>query len=103
MTGAVVQDAIVAVLSVATNQTRRITSVEDGSYRFAAIPVGDYELRVEMLGFAPYSNPVVTITLGRTVVLDVTLGLAGVTEALGVNQDQAEFRCLHYPQLLSKR
>src|SRR5207249_2392206 len=72
------------VRSAATNQIRRTSSSGDGSYRLLALPVGDYELRVEVPGFDPYVNPNLTIALGRTVLLDVTLKPAGVAENVSV-------------------
>jgi hypothetical protein len=82
--GAVLPHAKVTARSVTTNQTRSASSAEDGTYGFAALPVGDYELRAELPGFSPYVNPGVTIALGREVLLDMTLGLAGVTANIGV-------------------
>src|SRR5215831_15241767 len=76
VSGAVVPGAVVNVRSVDTNQTLRTSSTDDGSYRFAALPVGEYEIHVEIPGFTPYVNPNVTIILGRTLVLDVRLNPA---------------------------
>ena len=82
--GAVLPRATVSARSVTTNQTRSVSSAEDGRYGFAALPVGDYELRAELPGFSPYVNPGVTIALGREALLDITLGLAGVTADIAV-------------------
>jgi hypothetical protein len=71
---------------VTTNQTRTVSSAEDGSYGFVALPVGDYQFRAELRGFAPYVNPNVTVALGRAVVLDITLGLEGVTQDIAVTE-----------------
>src|SRR6266508_4690904 len=56
-TGAVVPGAVVSLRQLATNQTRSATSNDQGSYRFALLPVGDYEVRAEAQGFAQYTNP----------------------------------------------
>ena len=84
LSGAFVPGAMITVRSAATNQIRRTSSSGDGSYRLLALPVGDYELRVEVPGFDPYVNPNLTIALGRTVLLDVTLKPAGVAENVSV-------------------
>lgn len=84
VSGAVVQGAVVTARSVDTNQVRRSSSADDGSYRFVALPAGDYEVRTEVPGFAPYVNPAVTTVLGRTSILDITLSPAGVTESVAV-------------------
>jgi hypothetical protein len=82
--GAVVPGAVVTARNLSTNQTRRSSSTEQGSYKFVALPVGDYEIRSEVPGFSPYVNPNVTIVLGRTVQLDVVLSLSGLTQEIGV-------------------
>jgi hypothetical protein len=76
--GAAIPGAQVTLRNLATNQTRRVTSGEDGSYRIAALPVGDYGVRVETQGFAAYVNPGVTLALGQTATLDVSLQPGGV-------------------------
>jgi outer membrane receptor protein involved in Fe transport len=76
--GAIVPGATITLRNLTTNQTRRITSEADGSYRAGALPVGDYEVRGEAAGFAPYINPNVTLALGRTTSLDINLSAAGV-------------------------
>jgi hypothetical protein len=82
--GAVVPGAFVSVRSLTTNQTRSVSSGDAGTYSFPALPVGDYELRTELRGFAPYVNPSVTVALGRAAVLDITLSPEGVTADIGV-------------------
>ena len=68
--GAGVPAAGVTLRNLTTNQTRRVVTDTDGGYRAAALPVGDYEVRAEAEGFAPYVNPSVTLALGRTTTLD---------------------------------
>jgi hypothetical protein len=82
--GAIVAGAAISARLVTTNQTRRSSSMEDGSYRFVALPTGDYEIRAEVAGFAPYVNPTVTVPLGRTVLLDITLNPAGIIETVSI-------------------
>jgi hypothetical protein len=83
--GAVIVGAIISLRELATNQTRSATSNDEGSYRFAVLPVGDYEVHVEAQGFARYTNPEVELALGRTTTLDITLGLAGVSEQVTIS------------------
>src|SRR5262249_59990806 len=70
--------------SADTNQLRRAAATDDGGYRFIALPVGVYEIQVEVPGFASYMNRTVTIALGRTTLLDITLNPAGVTQTIAV-------------------
>ncbi len=49
--GAATQGATVTARNEETGQTRTIVSSDDGSYRFSALAVGTYEVRVELPGF----------------------------------------------------
>src|SRR5262249_57353056 len=84
--GATIPGAQVTLRNLATNQTRRVTSETDGSYRIAALPVGEYEVRVEAQGFKTYVNPIVTLVLGQTAALDITLQAWGVSREGTVTQ-----------------
>jgi hypothetical protein len=48
------------------------------------LPVGTYEVRAESAGFAPYVNPQVTVAVGSTTTLDITLSPAGVSAEITV-------------------
>src|SRR5262249_21716436 len=48
------------------------------------LPVGNYAVQVEVRGFATYRNNAVTVALGRTTLLDISLNPAGVTETISV-------------------
>src|SRR5262245_11016107 len=84
--GATIPGAQVMLRNLATNQARRVTSETDGGYRVAALPVGEYELRVEAQGFSVYVNPNVTLALGQTAALDVTLQTGGVSGQVTVTE-----------------
>ncbi|RMG46411.1 MAG: carboxypeptidase regulatory-like domain-containing protein, partial [Acidobacteria bacterium] len=49
--GAVLPDAIVTIVHVATGMTRTVMTDENGRYRVPGLPLGDYELRAEHQGF----------------------------------------------------
>lgn len=67
-----------------TNQTRQTVSGADGAFRITVLPVGTYEVRAESSGFAVYINPQVTLLLGQTATLDITLEAAGAKEEVTV-------------------
>ena len=71
--GASIHGVTITLRNLITNQTRQVTSDAGGSYRAVALPVGDYEVRAEASGFAAYVNPSVTLALGSTSTLDITL------------------------------
>lgn len=82
--GAGIAGASITVRHLATNQTRRVISESDGSYRVTALPVGTYEVCAEAPGFSAYINPQVELALGRAVTLDLTLRLGDVSAAVTV-------------------
>src|SRR5258708_9898643 len=71
--GAAIPGATIALRNLTTNQTRNVTTEADGSYRANALSVGDYEVKAQASGFAPYFNPKVTLALGRSTALDISL------------------------------
>jgi outer membrane receptor protein involved in Fe transport len=83
--GASVPGTVVTLRNLMTNQTRRVVTEADGSYRITALPVGDYEVSAKAEGFTPYINPMVALALGRTTTLDITLRPAGVSAEVTVN------------------
>src|ERR1700733_11424489 len=60
--GAVVPAATVTARNTETGQSRSVVTEADGSYRFNALPVGNYEIQVAAKGFqaASYSGLVLT-------------------------------------------
>ena len=71
--GAAIPGAAVTMRNLTTNQARTVKSEADGSYRAAALPVGEYEVKAEATGFGSYLNPRVTIALGRSAALEISL------------------------------
>jgi hypothetical protein len=70
---AAIPGATITLRNLATNQTRRVIVDAEGNYRVTGLTVGDYEIRSEVVGFAPYLNPKVTLALGGTTTLDISL------------------------------
>jgi hypothetical protein len=82
--GASIPGAAIALRNLTTNQTRNITSEADGSYRANALAVSDYEVKAQASGFAPYFNPQVTVALGRSTTLDISLPAGDVNAEVTV-------------------
>jgi hypothetical protein len=83
-TDEVIPNTSITLRNIATNQTRQTVSESDGTYRVTALIVGTYEVRVESKGFAIYTNPQVTLLLGQTTTLDITLQPEGAKEEVTV-------------------
>ncbi|MGB8507911.1 MAG: carboxypeptidase-like regulatory domain-containing protein, partial [Pyrinomonadaceae bacterium] len=71
--GAAMAGAVVTATNTETNQSKTSTTDEEGRYRFAYLPVGAYELKVEKSGFASLVKSL-TLTVGQA--LDLPLALS---------------------------
>ncbi len=83
--GAVIPGAGITLRNTSTNQTRELTTNEEGFFRAEALPVGTYEVRVDHPGFASYHHTGVELALGQTVRLDVVLAPASSSEEITVS------------------
>jgi Carboxypeptidase regulatory-like domain/TonB dependent receptor-like, beta-barrel/TonB-dependent Receptor Plug Domain len=83
--GAVIPNSKVTLHNPLTNQSRNVTTDEQGFFRAEQLAVGIYEVRVEQTGFAPYRQAGVGASLGQTVHLDIVLVPASASEQVTVN------------------
>ena len=67
-TGAVVPGADVTATNLATGQSISTQTTEAGVYVLGNIPVGDYDLSVESLGFKRYSQTGVNVATATTTI-----------------------------------
>ncbi|HSL23921.1 MAG TPA: TonB-dependent receptor [Vicinamibacterales bacterium] len=79
-TGAVVPGATVTVRNVGTDRTWSHVTEGDGRYREPLLPVGTYEIRVELAGFAPQVRRGVQLTVGSEVTINFVLSPASLQE-----------------------
>jgi outer membrane receptor for ferrienterochelin and colicin len=83
--GAFIPNSKVTLHNPLTNQSRTVTTDEQGFFRAGQLAVGSYEVRVEQAGFAPYQQAGVGASLGETVHLDIVLAPASDSEQVTVN------------------
>ena len=76
--------ATVAVQNAATGFHRSATSDSNGVFRVPGLPVGSYDLRAELSGFAPQTRKAVVVNVASTSTIDLKLALAGQTEEVTV-------------------
>jgi hypothetical protein len=88
-TGAVVPGATVSVRHVDTNITRTTQSADNGRFNFPALPIGNYEVTIELQAFGKVVRGPVLVTLNQTAVVDAELRPAGVTEVITITEDAA--------------
>src|SRR5688500_13017780 len=85
--GLVVPAATVTARNVDTNVTRTVVTDAEGIYRFLNMPVGNYELIVELSGFSRYVRSGLTLALNQDAVVDVEIRPAALTEVVQVTAD----------------
>jgi hypothetical protein len=83
-TGGVLPGVTVTVVNVATNQSRAVTTNEEGVYRFAGLAPGKYTVAAELQGFAKFVQPEVTLNVGAAADLNVTMRVSNLSETVTV-------------------
>ncbi|HME98403.1 MAG TPA: carboxypeptidase regulatory-like domain-containing protein [Terriglobia bacterium] len=86
-TAATIPGAMVAVRNLETNIVRSTITVENGRFNFPALPVGQYELTVELQGFSKYVRGPITLVLNQEAVVNVEIRPAGVQDSVVVTDD----------------
>ena len=86
-TGAAVPGATVMVEQAGTSYIQTIKSGADGEYLFPSLPVGSYQLTVEMAGFSTYVQKGIVLEVGQTASQRVTLAVGAVTQQVTVEGD----------------
>jgi hypothetical protein len=84
---AVVPGATVTIRNTQTNARRTLVTEGNGAYRFLNVPVGEYELTVELSGFSKHVRSGLTLSLNQDAVVDVQLQPATISENVEVRAD----------------
>jgi hypothetical protein len=84
-TGATVPGAQVTLTNTATNQVRTTTSNETGTFSFANVQSGPYDLKVSQAGFAEFLRKGVQVSINEVVRVEVALKVGQVTESVIVD------------------
>ncbi|HZN10348.1 MAG TPA: carboxypeptidase regulatory-like domain-containing protein, partial [Blastocatellia bacterium] len=84
---AVLPNATATARNVETNTTRTAATDAEGRFRFANLPVGNYEVTVEASGFAKYVRQGITLVLNQEAVIDVPMKLSSVSELVTVSEN----------------
>ncbi|MBI1788145.1 MAG: TonB-dependent receptor [Acidobacteria bacterium] len=82
--GGVLGGVQVTVKHKETGQSRTGTSHADGRYIFAALAVGEYEIRAQMAGFRPLVHKGIHVTVAETALLDLELEVGAVDQEITV-------------------
>ena len=79
-TGAVVPGAAVTATNIGTNQTRSVLTDDAGRYVLPLLPLGEYHVRVEKDGFAPFVQQGITLQANTQVHVNATLQVRASAE-----------------------
>lgn len=83
--GAVIPGAIVTIKLLSTGQSRSVVTDASGSYRYAAVAPGQYEVRIERTGFkTKVTSEPLTINVGQNATLNGQLEVGGVVVVLNL-------------------
>jgi hypothetical protein len=85
--GGALPGTTVAIKNVDTGIVRTLTTTDDGRFEATNLQVGTYEVAASLSGFRTAVRAGITVTVGRTAVVDLTLGVAAIEEALVVTGD----------------
>src|SRR5436190_2000436 len=88
--GAVVPGAQVSLQNSGTGLDRQSSTNEQGEYNATDLPVGTYRLSVSKPGFKTEVRNGITLTIGATIPVNVTLHVGDVKETIEVTADAAQ-------------
>jgi Carboxypeptidase regulatory-like domain len=83
----VLANASVTARNVGTNESRSAATDGEGRYRFANLPVGNYEITVQAKGFAKLVRSGVELLLNQDAVVNLVLKLSAVEEVITVAEN----------------
>ncbi len=82
---AMIPNATVKAIHVATNFERQVTTSNEGSYTIPQLPVGGYVVIVTVAKFQTTTIENIELTAGSTVRVDAQLAVAGLMDAVTVS------------------
>lgn len=86
--GAVIAQATVNLSDPGRGINRRAVSSEAGTFSFAAMPAGTYEMRVESPGFKTGVQSNITLNVGQVATVNLKLSPGDVSERVEVNAER---------------
>ena len=87
--GATLPGTNLTLQHIATGLVRTLVTAADGRFVFAGIPVGEYSLRAELMGFRPLVRQGLVVTVGQTVSLSLEMAVGAIEQAITVVAEPA--------------
>jgi hypothetical protein len=85
--GRVVAKASITLRDVDTNQVYTDISSDSGYYIFTNVPPGNYRLEAGVSGFAKYQHTGISLRVGQSATIDISLKVGGLAETIEVNSE----------------
>jgi hypothetical protein len=82
--GLAVPGVTITATHVATGTSRSIQTSETGTYVMPALPIGVYNVKAELVGFAVVQKEGITLNVGQAAIVNFALQLATVQETITV-------------------
>ena len=86
-TNAAVPGATVTVAQSTTGYRQTARTTASGDYLFPSLPVGAYDLTVEMTGFATYAQKGIVLNVGQSATQNVSLVVGSVSQQITVQEN----------------
>src|SRR5690348_13624255 len=90
--GATVPGATVTAKHLETGLTRTVEVDATGNYRVAPLPVGEYEISAEQMGFQREVRRGINLVVGQEAVVNLTLQVGSVVQQVTVTEARSEER-----------
>jgi Carboxypeptidase regulatory-like domain/TonB dependent receptor len=84
--GSCICGAVITVVNRDTRRSETVVTNDEGRYKLSFLPVGSYQLLAECNGFTTLNQPL-TLTVGQSLDIPITLTVAGVAASISVNTD----------------
>jgi hypothetical protein len=85
--GGVLPGVLVTARNTGTGLQRSATTDSSGMYRLTLLPLGTYEMTVELQGFGTVKRDGLALQVGETLTVPITLQVATLTEAVTVTAE----------------
>jgi hypothetical protein len=82
--GATIPGATITLTNLSTNVSHKTTTNAEGSYRFAFVPPGTYQLNAGATGFQNQTRSGIVVTAGQPTTVSMQLAVACASESVTV-------------------